>query len=216
MALISYDDLYQKMRYPVPMAALRKAMLNAVVHKDYARAVAVQISAYPAKLMIWNPGQLSDNWTLGKHIAKYASCPFSPDIADTFSRAGLIKSWGRGIERIIEACRQDNHPLPQWEIEPGGLWVTFRYAEAHIHGVSEQGVSIAGANESVSLGVNVGVKELLEFITANQPVNASAIAVRYLQVTQRVIGRRLKKLCEQGGIEFQSAPKTGGYFVKEH
>lgn len=215
-ALISYDGLYRKERYPVSMAALREAILNAVVNKDYARAVPIQICVYPDKLMIWNPGQLPDNWTLGKLMGKHNSCPFNPDIANTFFRAGLTESLGRGIERIIEACRQDDHPLPQWEIEPGGLWVTFRYAEAHMHGVSEQGESVAGANESVSVGVNVGVKELLEFITANQPINASAIAARYPQVTQRTIERWLKKLHEQGEIEFQGTPKPGGYFVKEH
>lgn len=125
-ALISYDGLYRKERYPVPMTALREAILNAVVHKDYARAVAIQISVYPDKLVIWNPGQLPDNWTLGKLMTKHATCPFNPDIANTFFRAGLIESWGRGIERIIEACQQDNYSLLQWEIESGGLWVTFR------------------------------------------------------------------------------------------
>lgn len=109
------------------MTALREAILNAVVHKDYARAVAIQISVYPDKLMIWNPGQLPDNWTLGKLMTKHASCPLNPDIANTFLRAGLIESWGHGIERIIEACQQDNDTLPQWEIEPGGLWMTFHY-----------------------------------------------------------------------------------------
>ena len=42
-ARISYDDLYRKERYPLPMAALREAILNAVVHKDYASNVAIQI-----------------------------------------------------------------------------------------------------------------------------------------------------------------------------
>ena len=51
-ALISYDELYRNESYPVPMAALREAILNAVVHKDYARATAIQISVYHDKLMI--------------------------------------------------------------------------------------------------------------------------------------------------------------------
>ncbi len=58
-ALISYDELYRNESYPVPMAALREAILNAVVHKDYARATAIQISVYPDKLMIWNPRSIT-------------------------------------------------------------------------------------------------------------------------------------------------------------
>ena len=126
-ARISYDDLYRKERYRLPMAALREAILNAVVHKDYASNVAIQISVYPDKLMIWNPGQLPADWTLEKLMGKHASHPYNPDIANAFFRAGLIESWGRGIERIIEACDKEGYPAPQWMLEPGGLWVTFSY-----------------------------------------------------------------------------------------
>lgn len=218
-ALISYEGLYRQERYPVPMTALREAILNAVVHKDYASAVAIQISVYPDKLMIWNPGQLPDSWTLDKLMTKHASRPFNPDIANAFFRAGLIESWGRGIERIIEACQQDNYPMPQWQLEPGGLWVTFRYSEAHVHQELEQGEAADSAGGRVSVGVNVGVnvgvKEVLEFVRENQPVNASTIAAHYPQVTQRTIERWLKTLREQGHIEFKGAPKTGGYFATE-
>ena len=34
-----------------------KALLNAVIHKDYSSGVPFQISVYRDKLMIWNPGQ---------------------------------------------------------------------------------------------------------------------------------------------------------------
>ena len=126
-ARISYDGLYRKERYPLPMAALREAILNAIVHKDYASHIAIQISVHPDKLMIWNPGQLPADWTLEKLMVKHESHPFNPDIANAFFRAGLIESWGRGIERITEACEQDGYPAPVWTLEPGGLWVTFAY-----------------------------------------------------------------------------------------
>ena len=207
-ARISYEGLYRKERFPLPMTALREAILNAVVHKDYASAVGIQISVYPDKLMIWNPGQLPDNWTLDKLMAKHASRPFNPDIANSFFRAGLIEAWGRGIERIIEACQQDNYPVPQWQVEPGGLWVTFPFAE------DDAGL-IGEGSEGVNVGVNVGVNDVLAFVRKNQPVRASVISAHYPQVTPRTIERWLKTLREQGLIEFRGAPKTGGYFVKE-
>ena len=33
--------------------------------------------------------------------------PYNPDIANTFFRAGEIEAWGRGIDRIITACKND-------------------------------------------------------------------------------------------------------------
>ncbi|GAA3984176.1 ATP-binding protein [Comamonas faecalis] len=133
-ARISYDGLYRQERFPLPMAALREAILNAVVHKDYATPVAIQISVYPDKLMIWNPGQLPEAWTLEKLLGKHASHPHNPDIANAFFRAGLIESWGRGIERIKDACTQDGYPTPTWALEPGGWWVTFGYAPEDVTG----------------------------------------------------------------------------------
>jgi ATP-dependent DNA helicase RecG len=46
------------------MPALREAVLNAVVHKDYAIGAPMQISVYPDKLLIWNPGELPPHWTM--------------------------------------------------------------------------------------------------------------------------------------------------------
>jgi ATP-dependent DNA helicase RecG len=100
-AWISYEGLQRIEADPVPEPALREALLNAVVHKDYASAIPIQISAYSDKLMIWNPGQLPLNWTVERLLAKHASQPFNPDVANAFFRAGYIESWGRGIERIL-------------------------------------------------------------------------------------------------------------------
>lgn len=205
-ARISYEGLYRKERFPLPISALREAILNAVVHKDYASAVAIQISVYPDKLMIWNPGQLPDNWTLDKLMAKHASRPFNPDIANSFFRAGLIEAWGRGIERIIEACQQDHCPLPQWQVEPGGLWVTFPFAEG-------EGL-IGGENEGVPEGVPGGVKRLFNLIQTI-PGQRAPYFSEALDTSIKNIERWLKTLREQGLIEFRGAPKTGGYFVKK-
>lgn len=112
--------------------------IAAMLHKDYASHIAIQISVYPDKLMIWNPGQLPTDWTREKLMTKHASHPFNPDIANAFFRAGLIESWGRGIERITEACEQDGCPVPVWMLEPGGLWVTFAYSPDQALQVTDQ------------------------------------------------------------------------------
>jgi len=44
---------------------------------------------------------------------------------DLARRAGMIEAWGRGIERIMEACRAAGSPLPRLRYESTGLWVEF-------------------------------------------------------------------------------------------
>jgi ATP-dependent DNA helicase RecG len=67
-------------------------LLNAVSHKDYSGGVPIQISVYKDKLMIWNEGQLPENWTIETLLEKHASKPFNPDIANAFFRSGYIES----------------------------------------------------------------------------------------------------------------------------
>ena len=51
-ALIRYENIQRIEELPVPPKALREAILNAIVHKDYASATPIQISVYDNKLII--------------------------------------------------------------------------------------------------------------------------------------------------------------------
>ena len=130
-AWISYEGLQRIEMWPVPLPALREAVLSAVVHRDYASGAPIQISVYPDKLMIWNPGELPPDWTVEKLLGKHASIPFNPDVAGVFFRAGLIEAWGRGIERILASCREAGTPEPEMRYEQTGLWVVFGYLPEH-------------------------------------------------------------------------------------
>jgi ATP-dependent DNA helicase RecG len=54
--------------YEYPKEAVREALHNAVAHKDYTGGTPIQISVYKDKIMIWNFGQLPENWTMEKPI----------------------------------------------------------------------------------------------------------------------------------------------------
>ena len=61
--------------------------------------------------MLWNPGQLPPEWTVERLTETHSSRPYNPDVANAFFRAGMIEAWGRGIERIMEACRAAGVPV---------------------------------------------------------------------------------------------------------
>jgi ATP-dependent DNA helicase RecG len=115
--------------FPVPEPALREAVLNALIHKDYSTGTPIQIRVYADKLTIWNTGQLPASWTVHKLIAVHSSQPFNPDLANVFFRAGEIEAWGRGIQRILEACREAGSPDPHFDYESTGIGVTFPFPE---------------------------------------------------------------------------------------
>ncbi len=131
-AYISYQGLQRRETFLFPEAALREALLNAVVHKDYSSGIPIQISVYEDRIVFWNPGDLPDNWTLEKLLGKHPSCPFNPLLANAFFRAGYIESWGRGIQKILRECREHGIEPPLYDFSMAGLMLTFRSNPAHL------------------------------------------------------------------------------------
>ena len=129
---ITYQGIQRIERYPVPDAALREAVLNALVHRDYAVPAPIQIRVYEDHLSIWNPCVLPDNWTLKNLLGTHPSTPFNPAIANVFFRSGEIETWGRGIQRIFAACLDEGTPKPRLRFESNGLWIHFPFATEYL------------------------------------------------------------------------------------
>ena len=131
-ALISYDGIYRVETFPVPKEAMREAVINAVIHRDYASTAPIQIRVYDHRITLWNPGQLPPDWSVEQLAGDHSSRPHNPGIAYAFFRAGMIEAWGRGIRRIAHVCETAGNPAPEWKIEPGGgLWLEFPYSTAY-------------------------------------------------------------------------------------
>ena len=186
-AKISYAGIQRIERYFVPEDALREALLNAIIHKDYAKGIPVQISVYEDKLYIANCGQLPENWTVESLMTKHASQPFNPHVAHVFYLAGFIESWGRGIEKIYDACRNDGVPLPEYTIHPGDIMIKFTAPEDRIIRRKK--------TDSVDVVDNVvdNVVEILSMIKENPEVTTKQISTR-LAVSERQIQRIIQKL----------------------
>jgi ATP-dependent DNA helicase RecG len=127
VAWISYRGLQRLEKFPIPREALREAVLNALIHKDYGSGTPIQIRVHRDRLWIWNPGALSPTWTAQTLLAPHVSIPPNPDIASTFFRAGLIEAWGRGYEKIRDACREAGTSEPTVEYDGGGVWLRWAW-----------------------------------------------------------------------------------------
>ena len=105
-AWISYDGVTRVERYPFPRTAIREAVFNAIIHSDYSSGVSIQIRVYDKKLVIYNQARIPMLWVQEGALDKHGSNAINPLIARAFYRAGYVESWGRGIKRIADACRE--------------------------------------------------------------------------------------------------------------
>jgi ATP-dependent DNA helicase RecG len=121
---ITYKGLERVEPLEYPESALREALLNAIIHKDYS-STWIFLRVYDNKLEIWNPGNLPEELTIEKLKEIHSSYPRNPNIAGVFFKAGYIESWGRGINKIINACIEAGLPEPVINEDQGGIRVTF-------------------------------------------------------------------------------------------
>ena len=210
-AWISYDGLQRVETLPLPEPALREAILNAVVHKDYSSGIPTQISVYSDKLMIWNPGQLPHDWSVEQLLGKHASQPFNPDIANVFFRAGMIEAWGRGIECIMEVCSAARLPKPQLRCESTGFWLVFAFALEQ----KEPDDISAGLGERLGerLGEKLGETRtaIIEAMLENPRITVVQLAAK-LHISTTSVENNLQYLKKLGHIG-RVGPARGGYWT---
>ena len=199
-AYISYQGIHRVETYPYPEAALREAVLNAIAHKDYSSGSPIQIKVYrDGGLFIWNDGEMPNNWTIETLSITHGSKPRNPDISNTFFRAGMVESWGRGISKILEECAKAEVPKPFFELTMGGVDV--RFSPKIMQGGT---VKMSGKMSG----------KIIEMITENANITIPKIAT-VLEVTERTVERAINKLKTENKIERIGAKKGGYWEIKK-
>lgn len=206
-AKISYNNVTRIEHYPFPKDAMREALFNALIHQDFSASIPVQISVYSDKLYISNDCVFPENWTAETLMQKHRSLPHNPDIANTFYRAGFIESWGRGIEKICELCRNYNIPSPEYTVNGSDIMMKFTVAS------SPQNVTNV-PNNVPNRVPNLSDREctILRMLANNEKLSTAAIA-KELDKTEKTIKRDIAKL-QQIGVLVREGGTRGRWIVK--
>ena len=102
-------------RWTVPLVALREAVINAIVHADYAeRGSPIRVAVFDDRIEVENPGLLPLGLTI-EDIRKGVSKLRNRVIGRVFHELGLIEQWGSGIQRMTAACQKAGLPAPGLE-----------------------------------------------------------------------------------------------------
>ena len=88
------EGLLRKEKWEIPIEALREAIINALIHRDYLISGFTYIKIYDNKIIISNPGILPEQIALKDLYKKHESIPKNPLLADVFYYTGFIDAWG--------------------------------------------------------------------------------------------------------------------------
>lgn len=122
-------------RLPVPdyaPLAFREAVLNALLHRQYAELQAVYIQWYPDHMLITSPGGFPEGITTD-NILTHEPKPRNLRLAEAFRRVGLIEQTGRGIDRIFEGQLRYGRPAPDYSrTDATGVRLVLRGGDASL------------------------------------------------------------------------------------
>lgn len=171
-----------------------------VTDKPHSVYIQLQISVYEDRLYIANCGRLPENWTLEKLMGKHASAPFNPNIANVFYLAGFIESWGRRVEKICSACKEDGIPQPEYAIEPNDIMLKFTAPEDRIiHRVTER--------------VTEGEKTIVALLVEDPSYTYKEHSEKS-GMSRKTVAEKIKSLKEKSIIKRIGSDKKGYWEIK--
>ena len=129
----SFEGLLRKDERDYPMEAVREALLNAVVHRDYSFSGSISINLYQDRMELISLGGLVPGFSLEAALMG-ASQPRNGKLASLFYRMDLIEAYGTGLGKILN-CYAGLPIQPSFESVEGA----FRVVLPNIHAAQAQG-----------------------------------------------------------------------------
>lgn len=128
VTLASTESILSEQRRPdYPVVAIREAVMNALMHRDYQLSNApVQIDWFDDRVQISNPGGpygrvTTDNFYT---VNDYRN----PSLAAAMKNIGLVNRFGRGISRIKASMAKNENPEPEFLVNDAQWAVVLRSA----------------------------------------------------------------------------------------
>lgn len=120
------NDWNRHSREKYPLEALDEAVLNAMIHRDYADLSGeITINIYSDKIEIINSGEMPDDLIVMKsQINDHHSILRNPTIAHIFYLRGKMEKLGRGLALIRDRFVEIGARLPEWSSQNGYTTLT--------------------------------------------------------------------------------------------
>jgi ATP-dependent DNA helicase RecG len=97
-----------------PERAIREAMANALVHREYSRNAAVHLQWHDDRIEISSPGGFPEGVQVSNLLVAPPR-PRNPALAVALMRAGFVERTGRGIDTIFSEQLRNGRPAPSYD-----------------------------------------------------------------------------------------------------
>ena len=190
-------EINRKDIYEIPLAALREALANAIIHRDYGiYGTSLMVEVHEDRVVICNPGGIPE----GVDIQSLTRISMRRNelIADLFARIDKAERMGTGLRRIYEIMEKAGLAKPQIE---SNLFFTITFKRPFY-------------SPNIDKAVEINSEMILNEIRKNSKISAKKLA-EIFGVSSRAIEKRIVKLKADGVLERVGHDRTGDWKINE-
>lgn len=180
----TFDGLYRHDARDYPEEALREALLNSLVHRDYSFSASILISVYDDRVEFVSVGGLPSGIALEDILLGLSVCR-NPKLAAVFYRLNLIEAYGTGMPKILKAYAGSG-VKPKIEVSSNAFKITLPNRNSATRDLT-----------AVSDTTKSKEEQILAWIEANGHVVRSDVDA-LLHVSQATANRILKRMVADG------------------
>ncbi len=206
---IGPDHIRRVDHYEIPTDALREAVLNAVIHRDYSmQGSDIKVAVFDSRIEIVSPGSFPKGITVDDVISGRSEVR-NRIIARIFHESGAIEQWGRGVQLILRLCDEAGLPVPS--IEEAGMFVRltlYRSVDAKV----DEGMKV---DAKVDEGTNRSIYPfgLADWFASHDSINIRE-AMELFGLSKSGANKRLNSLVSDNLLEMHGNGKGARYVPK--
>lgn len=187
-----------------PEVAVREALLNSLVHRDYSFRASTLISIYEDRIEFVSIGGLLPGLELDDLMMGVSVCR-NPHLANVFYRLQLIEAYGTGMKKIMGAYA-DAPVQPKITTTNNA----FKIILPNVNAAPKAAETPEGIEKQATLAVDPNEEKVLRFLAEHQVITRKE-AQALLGVSQSTAGRILKAMVDNGQIKQLGGSRTTRY-----
>ena len=189
-------------RRDYPENAIREALLNMFVHRDYSVPAPALVSVFDQRVEFVNFGGLvagmsADDLMMGVSLQR------NPHLAMTFYRLKLIEAYGTGIPKIMESYTGADLQ-PEFDVASN----SFRTTLPSLLAPHREVITTAREHGTVSGGIQEG--RVLEYLKEHEYISRSEVEA-LLGISRSPAGQLLLRMEKSGQLTKTGAGKNTRY-----
>ena len=208
--------VYTETRWEYPVIAIREAIRNAIVHRDYSLSGKdIKVAIYDDMIEITSPGTLLPSIDFTEMESRQSDIR-NKVIAPVFKRLGIIDQWGNGLKLISEDLKEYPEIGFKW-FEKGLQFQVQFIKKNYIAPKENKGFGFLADEYNLDITEiekSLGERALLilKIVSENSKVTLAELAEN-IGVAEITIKRDIKELTDKKYLDREGSRKTGDWII---